>query len=268
MLKTLSFLACAFCLSLLFGCAETDDPVISPAEIDESLFPLDENFSPGEYPDGWVKLTDADVEELRNLEIPPKWVTMDIPQEQKNKYTHATLLKQFGDIPEVRFIIESERNPGFEVSREFFAAGFEAHYRLFPTEDNRRVLEEVWSLPEAGTVEDWEGREIPPRVIEGVQFILEALDLGNFDEIQAELRKRHGNNPDVHRVVNHLRKIAEQGSVTTDEFIAYLEVLLRLEPDDQDTLRLLEELKKAKAEGFPPDLMDDINDLMQGDLDE
>ena len=145
-----SLLACIFGISFLLGCAETDSPVAPETDSPVAL-ETPENDEPfnrptSGYPNGWVKVTDEDVEELLNLDILPNWHKLDISPEWKNKYAHATLLKQFGDIPAVRYTIEFERNPGFEISRELFVAYFEANYRLFPTENNRRALEEARNI--------------------------------------------------------------------------------------------------------------------------
>ncbi len=153
-----SLLACIFGISFLLGCAETDSPVapetdspVAPETDSPVALETPENDGPfnrptSGYPNGWVKVTDEDVEELRNLDPPPNWPTLDISLELKKKYTHNALLKQIGDIPAVRYIIEFERNPGFEISREMYVAYFEAHYHIFPTENNRRVLEKVRNI--------------------------------------------------------------------------------------------------------------------------
>ena len=59
------------------------------------------------------------------------------------KYLNAQLLKQFGDIPEVRIIGEYELNKamGITPTVEEHIAFREAHYHLFPTEANKRTLE-------------------------------------------------------------------------------------------------------------------------------
>ncbi len=121
-------LAALFSLTLLFGCGETDTSGTTENETYDSLFPLEANIPLSEYPEGWVRLTDEDVAELMNLVLPPNWWTdEDISHELKIRYNHAQLLRQFGDIPQVRYIIEFKRNPGFN----------------FPTEANRLQLEDI-----------------------------------------------------------------------------------------------------------------------------
>ncbi len=245
MKSILSLFACIFCLSFILGCAETDNPVVQ--ETDESLFPLLENIPPSGYPDGWVKLTDEDVVKLMKLEILPNWVNMDISQEWKNKYTHAQLLKQFGDTPQVRFIIEFQRNPGFEISRRLFVAYFEAHYHLFPTENNRRALEEVRNIENQPVPEP-----PPPRIVR-----IEPITVARAEEIRIELIEKHGDIPQVHTVANFFIKVARNMSITYDDYLPYLEAQHHLNPQSEYIRQRLKKYKKAKADGIPFHLIDD-----------
>ena len=249
MKSLLSLLACIFCLSFILGCAETDNPVAQ--ETDESLFPLAENIPPSGYPDGWVKLTDEDVEELMKMEILPNWHNMNISQEWKNKYNHAQLLKQFGDTPQVRFIIEFQRNPGFEISHQLFVAYFQAHYHLFPTENNRRALEE------ARNIENQPRPEPPETQIKRVPITIELAE-----EIRAELIRKHGNIPQVHTVANFYKKVARNISITYDNYLPYLEARSHLDPQNEHIRQKLETYKKAKAEGIPFHLVDEAGRIM------
>lgn len=219
------------------GCAETDNPVTNKTETYESLFPLEENISPSDYPDGWVKLTNEDVEELMNLEILPNWHNMDLSQEWQEKYNHATLLKQFGDIPEVRYIIEFKRNPGFEISHQLYVAYFEAHYRLFPNENNRRALEEAWNIPNQPgpeTVDEDKLREEDPQL---------------YIKIQKErLIKNHGDIPQVHIYIDFLRKVLLRIHITAAERLAALEARFFLSPTEENRIKL-EEFRKAMGDG-------------------
>ncbi|MDE0425079.1 MAG: hypothetical protein OXN25_09440 [Candidatus Poribacteria bacterium] len=224
------------CLSfflLFFGCAETDNPMANETETYASLFPLEENISPSDYPDGWVKLTDKDIEKLLNLEILPNWHNMDISQEWQQKYNHATLFKQFGDIPEVRYIIEFQRNPGFEISHQLYVAYFEAHYRLFPNENNRRALEEAWNIPNQPgpeTVDEGKLREEDPEL---------------YIKIQKErFIKNHGDIPQVHIYIDFLRKVLLRIRITDAERLAALEAYFFLFPTEENRIKL-EEFRKA-----------------------
>ena len=240
----LASLTCILSLSFVLGCAETDSPVTQ--ETDESLFPLEENIPPSGYPDGWVKLTDEDVEELMNLEILPNWQDMNISQKWKKRYAHAQLLKQFGDTPEVRYIIDFERNPGFEISHQLFVAYFEAHYHLFPNENNRRALEEARNIENQPIPEP-----PPPRKVLGDPITVERAE-----EIRIELIEKHGDIPQVHTVVDFFIKAAEKKPITDDEFLAYLEAQHHLEPHNEHIRRQLEKYKKARADGIPFHLVD------------
>jgi hypothetical protein len=142
----------AFFLSLLpfFGCGSDDEPEVIPlngtgsgefrTESGEFRFP------PGTSEYLW-KLTDADIAELLNLDIPLRyWERTDIDGETRKKYYHAELLKQFGDIPEVRYLIAYDRHPK-EKTLEQIIAKVEARYRLWPNEENRIALEQIKSVP-------------------------------------------------------------------------------------------------------------------------
>ncbi len=237
MKKCLVFLACSFCLSFFLGCAETDNPVTQEIETYKSLFPLEENIPPSGYPDGWVKLTDEDVAELLNLEILPNWHNMNLSQEWQRKYNHATLLKQFGDIPEVRFIIEFQRNPGFEISHQLYVAYFEAHYRLFPNENNRRAFEEARNIPnqpDPDTVDEDKLREEDPEL---------------YIKIQKErFIKNHGDIPQVHIYIGFLRKVLLGIHITEAERLAALEARFFLFPSEENRIKL-EEFRRAMGDG-------------------
>lgn len=249
MKNLLCFITCIFCFSFLLSCSEMDNPVTQAAKTDESLFPLEENIPLSAYPDGWIKLTDEDVKELMNLEIPPNWHNMNISQEWKDKYNHVTLLRQFGDIPEVRYIVEFERNPGFNISRELFVAYFEAHYRLFPNENNRRALED------ARNIENQPRPDPPPRITRE-----EPLTIERAEEIRAKLIEKHGDIPLVRLVANLTLKAAQGQPITDDEYLAYLEAKHLLEPQNENIRRRLEKYRKAKAQGIPFHLVEHMND--------
>ena len=245
-----SFLVILFSFSFILGCGETDNSAIDEAETYESfksLFPLAENIPLSDYPEGWVKLTDEDVEELMNLEIPPNWFKMDIDPKSRAKYTHAQLLKQFGDIPQVRYIIEFGRNPGFDISHKMSVAYFEAHYHLFPNENNRRALEEAWNIPNQPIPEP-----PPPRIVR-----IEPITVERAEEIRIELIEKHGDIPHVHTVANFFIKVAQKRPITDNEFLTYLEAQHHLNPQSEYIRQRLEKYKRAKADGIPFHFVDD-----------
>ncbi|RKU33481.1 hypothetical protein C6496_21985 [Candidatus Poribacteria bacterium] len=144
-----TLLACFLSLLFVFGCGETDDPFIAPGSPGESIGarsarePL---LPPESYPDWWVRLTDGDVSELLKMEVPKVW-SVDIPQEQLDTYLHAQWLQKFGDIQEVRLVIESRinlRRAGrAQLPNEMTIALLRATYVLWPTKDNKRQLEDA-----------------------------------------------------------------------------------------------------------------------------
>lgn len=261
-------LTCLLSLSFVLSCSETDSPV-RLQEYNESLPPFAEILLPSDYPDDWVTLTDADVDALRNLVIPPHWWNnTNLSEEMKEKYTHATLLKQFGDIPEVRYLIEFGRYSGLGVSNlitritvdrdlfgrysglgvshKLFVAYFQAHYLLFPNEQNRRALEEARNIENQPIPEP-----PPPQKVLGDPITVERAE-----EIRIELREKHGDIPEVHVVVDFFIKVVKKKPITDDEFLAYLEAQHHLEPHNEHIRRQLEKYKKARADGIPFHLVD------------
>ncbi len=176
-MKTLNFFGISisfifvylFCLAAFCGCGDTgDEPGHSsvslvsgdepgpgwysgvslgsedaPGQPKES--PLSEKFK---WPAGTTgelwELTDADVAELLAINPPPDW-PQTADRELYNRYYFAQLLKQFGDIPEVRYVIAFLRKPGKNVTIKQAVAYSEAIYRLFPNQVNLEALLEISS---------------------------------------------------------------------------------------------------------------------------
>lgn len=59
--------------------------------------------------DPWVPLSEDYITELLETDVPPLISWVDDPELQR-KYNHALLLKEHGDIPQIRTIIEFELN--------------------------------------------------------------------------------------------------------------------------------------------------------------
>lgn len=196
-----STLYCAFLLSLLpfFGCGD-DEQVVIPFNrtVSEGF-----RFPPGTSEYLW-KLTDADIAELLNLDIPPRYrERADIDEETRKKYYHAQLLKQFGDIPEVRYLIAYDRYPR-EKTLEQIIAKIEARYRLWPNEENRIALEQIKSVPPTLTEPAETEREWAKRDPEGYhKYLLEGF-IEYFGDI-----------PEVYTVARFQVKIL-QGKKLTD----------------------------------------------------
>ena len=98
----------------------------------------------------WIRLTDAEVKELRNLEVPPNWAFADVDEALRKKYREAQYFQQFGDIPQVRYIVEANRmrqsgivTPGSAIQ---VTAKTAAMYFLFPVADNQQAFETTRNL--------------------------------------------------------------------------------------------------------------------------
>ena len=88
-------------MSIFYSCGETEDTeVYSPVAAREVYIPTDTT-------DEWVPLSDDYVAELMKLEIPLDFEEIEDPN-LRQKYNHHLLLKEYGDIPQVRTIIAYE----------------------------------------------------------------------------------------------------------------------------------------------------------------
>ncbi len=98
----------------------------------------------------WIRLTDAEVKKLRNLDVPPNWAFADVDEALRKKHREAQYLQQFGDIPQVRYIVESNRmrrseivTPGLAIQ---ITAKMAAMYFLFPVAENQQAFETARNL--------------------------------------------------------------------------------------------------------------------------
>jgi hypothetical protein len=200
-LKSSLYFYLAFLIGLLpfFGCGGDDD--VTPSEgfrtpseefgtsseefrtsSEGFRFPSGEfKFPPGASGPLW-KLSDAYIAELLKLDIPSNWAWMDIDKETYNKYYHAQLLKQFGAIPEVRYLIAYSLHPG-DITPEQIIARSEARYRLFPNEENLKALQQIYTLLE--TEDEWKTED--PE--------------GYMAHMEVVLLRRYGDIPEVHTYV-------------------------------------------------------------------
>lgn len=217
---------CFLSLFLYFGCGDTEDMEkttnstynMLPDELDkpwlwEKL--KDEDWEKLKDED-WIRLTDGEVKALMNLEIPQRWAFETKDQALRQKYYHATLFQKFGDIPQVRYIVEFERQRKGGiltlVLAERYAAYHEAMYFLFPSAVNKSTLEEDIKLVE-------KKRERP---------FMEKLRIEDPEAWvkykRAALIDRHGDIPAVDTIVNFLRKLELELPRTDEECRAYLNV--------------------------------------------
>lgn len=222
------YVGCFLSLFLVFGCGgDTEDMAkttsstykVLPGELGkpwlwEKL--EDEDWEKlTEKDEGWVRLTDEEVEELMNLDIPKRWAFEMEDEALLEKYREATLFQRFGDIPQVRYIVEFRRQwRGGILTLELAeqdAAYFEAMYFLFPNIANKHSLEEAIKLVE-------EKRE---------RHFMEHLRIEDPETWikykRAALIDKHGNIPQVHTVVNFMRKLELELPRTDDDCHAYSE---------------------------------------------
>ena len=202
------FFVLAVLVSLLSfgGCGDReDDPVSSTGTLVSGEF----KWPPGATGESW-ELTDADVAELLAFNPPPDWLKTEDPELHKKHY-FAQLLKQFGNIPEVRYIIAFDLKPKDNITLEQAIAWSEAMYRLFPNEKNLKALRDIRALPPdlylppqdepKNELEAWM-RKDPEGFIESQRLF--------YVEI-------YGDIPEVHTYLNLVRKYLLGETVTDAE---------------------------------------------------
>lgn len=156
-LKSSQLFYLAFLLGLLplFGCGGDEDR--DQAVVSRELLFEEFKFPPGTSGPEW-QVSDAYIAELLE-DHSPDWHLREDPEWRKKGY-HGQLLKQFGDIPEVRYLIAYYLNP-YEKTRAQIVARMEAKYRLWPNPKNLKALEQIKTLPE-GLVEPPEPQGVNP----------------------------------------------------------------------------------------------------------
>ena len=176
------------------GCGDREDDPINPTGTFVSEF----KWPSGATGESW-ELTDADVAELLAFNPPPDWYETEDPELHKKHY-FAQLLKQFGDIPEVRYIIVFNQPKDDNITLEQAIALSEATYRLFPSTENLRALRFISALPP--------DLYLPPQ--DEPKNELEAWmkkDPEGLIETQRLLYvEKYGDIPEVHTYLNLLRK--------------------------------------------------------------
>lgn len=218
-------------LFLFYSCGDTEDAdvpnPIAETEIEANILakPPDET---------WIVLTDAYVAELMELEIPPDFAEIK-DLDLREKYHHMLILKQFGDIPQVRTVIEYEMNqPNLDTVRrvrltpldkksiayvERKITYLEAMVFLWPFENTKEALEDTKKLKQHLSVDMEKLREEDPELY--VQIEREML-IETFGDI-----------PEVHTYTKLLLKILLQEPLTGAERRAYLKAMNHLWPELQ-----------------------------------
>ena len=302
-LRPFFYLGCFLSLFLVFGCGNTEDGqgVINSTnntfldEPDEQVLQLtDEDW--GKLKDAkqwlrltdedwekltdedweklkdkdWIRLTNKEVKELMNLKIPPL-NGEQVAWEEALKHSHASLFQKFGDIPQVRYKVEFERQHWkkksgvvivtLEFSKQEFAHSV-ATYFLFPDADSQRTLEENRKqlkfridqkeprLLEQLRIED------PETWVKGMRAFLISKhgDIQGVDAIVNFLRKLELNLPrtdkECHTYIEAYRALYDSNRASAYEYYATFEAAHQIAPLPEGPLRELEKYRKARAEGI------------------
>ena len=219
LLHTLTFI---FSSLLFLGCGADDDQDV-PLHGDlsgEFQFPLDATGPQWQVPDAYIT-------EAINTHTPDWYLRED--HEWYKKGYHGQLLKQFGDIPEVRYLIAFDLHPG-EKTKAQFIAKTQAHYRLFPNEETLESMQQTTRLPDlteptrVETDREWANRD--PE--------------GYYNYLLTALIKEYGDIPQVYIAAKYSTKIT-QGKKLTDaetnennEAVAFLMNIDNLEDNKPD----------------------------------
>ena len=225
------FFILAILVSLLSfgGCGDSED---NPANPTGTLVSGEFKWPPGSTGESW-ELTDAEVAELLALNPPPNWYEIEDP-ELYNKYYFAQLLKQFGDIPELRYIIVFDLKPKDNITLEQAIAWSEAMYRLFPNEKNLKALRDIRAVPPDGYVppQDEPKNELQVWMERDPEGFIESQRL-LFVEIYGDIPEAHtylnlarkqllgetlteAERQEMQAALSHLRQLREQGENEQD----------------------------------------------------
>lgn len=230
----------------------------------------------------WVTLTDAEVKELMRLEIAPWGGLQELPEEQAEKQRNAALFQEFEDIPQLRYRVEFDghylKKRGLTLTAtperaKQFVGYFAANYFLFPTEDNKRLLEDEIERLKAAIVHQehlFSQEELR---------LLDQLRIENPEAWVKSMRAffihKYGDTPGSNTIIEFLRKLEldlpradeECRSYLTAynafytafkvratyqyEYYAMLEAVDQVRPIIADKpLRILEKYREARAEGI------------------
>lgn len=208
------------CFSVLYSCGDTEDADI-PNPIAETE--IEANILAKPPDETWIVLTDDYVTELMELEIPPNFIEIK-DLDLREKYHHAIILKQFGDIPQVRTVIEYEMNqPNLDTVRrvrltpldeasiayvERQITYLEAKVFLWPFENTKATLENTKKLKQHLSVDMDKLRTEDPELYVQIEREMLIETLGDI--------------PEVHTYTKLMLKILLQEPLTDAERRAYV----------------------------------------------
>ena len=218
------FLTCFLSLSFFYSCGDTEDAdVLKPIAETEA-------YIPDNPPEAWIVLTDEYVAELMKLEMPLDFEEIEDPK-LRQKYHHVLLLKLYGDIPQVRTIIEYEFNLSNWGSVFTFANSDE--YIPFLTKEIAYLEALLFLSPdEEGTQKALERTKRTKLHLTSDMAQLRKEDPELYVELQRDiLIEVFGDIPEVHIYTKILLKILLQEPLTDAERRAYLEAVNHLWPE-------------------------------------
>jgi len=223
MKSILIFLTCFLSLSFFYSCGDTED-----ADVPDLITETEEYTFTDTQDETWIRVSDDYIAELMELELPLNFESIKDPELRK-KYKHMLILKQFGDIPQVRTVIEYELNlpnphpnpytvrliPGDKESiahleREIIY--LEAMVFLWPlAEGTQKALEHTKKLKLHFSVDMDKLMKEDPEL---------------FVQIQRDhLIESFGDIPEVHTYTKILLKILLEEPITDEERGAYLKAM-------------------------------------------
>ncbi|MDE0016667.1 MAG: hypothetical protein OXU51_10795 [Candidatus Poribacteria bacterium] len=222
-ISILIFLTCFLSLSFFYSCGDTEDANLPDLITKTEGYTFTDTLT-DTLDETWIRVSDDYIAELMELELPPNFESIEDPELRK-KYHHMLILKQFGDIPQVRTVIEYELNlpnphpnpytvrliPGDKESiahLERRIIYLEAMVFLWPLEGTQKALEHTKKLKQRFSVDMDKLMKEDPEL---------------FVQIQRDhLIESFGDIPEVHTYTKILLKLMLEEPITDEERGAYL----------------------------------------------
>ncbi len=221
------------CLSVFYSCGDTEDAdILKPIAETETEVNILANPADETLDETWIVLTDEYVAELMELEIPPDFLEIK-DLDLREKYHHALILKQFGDIPQVRTVIEYEMNqPNVNTLRRVVLTPLDKESIAYVERQIIYLEAKVFLWPFEGTKEALEGAKRTKRHLSVDMDKLRTEDPELYVEIEREgLIETFGDIPEVHTYTELMLKILLGEPLTDAERRAYLKAMNHLWPD-------------------------------------